>query len=227
MDLGKLLSRYRVTGDPLKTERRVELALVVLASVLLLQLAYGLSGVGQQVKIVPVEPAADALAPEQGLSPVIPSLEQSTEMEKRPLFWASRRPVAAQANSAAAVEEAAEDKPARAGALKGVQLVAVFAQGDQGVVILLAEGQRHRLSVGEKIRGWTVDAIDAGGVDVRRGAEVQRLKLVHRDIPGPSVAEGVGTAAVPGPEPAADSEAAKKARAERDKADNTLSFGGG
>jgi hypothetical protein len=227
-DFGNLVSRYRASEDPMKTERRVELALVAMVCILLLQIVFGLSGMGRVVEIVPIAPAADALAPEQGLSPVIPSLEQSTEMEKRPLFWASRRPVDDQVSSKTVVEEAArKDKPTSAKPLKGVQLLAVFAQGDEGVVILLAEGKRHRLSVGEEIQGWAVHSIDADGVEVRRGASVKRLELVHRDIPGPSVAEGVGSAAATAPRSKAEIDAAAKQRAIREKADNTLSFGGG
>ena len=42
-----LVNRYRVSENPLKTERRVELALVILVCILLLQLIYGVSGAGR------------------------------------------------------------------------------------------------------------------------------------------------------------------------------------
>ena len=222
-----LVNRYRVSENPLKTERRVELALVIVACVLLLQVIYGILGAGRVAEIAPVAPAPDAIAPVAGESPVIPSLEQSSAIEQRPLFWATRRPVS-ETGSNVTKKKVVPVKPAakQAKELKNVQLVAVFAQGDQGMAIVIVKGKRHRLSVGDEIEDWTVESVDANSVSIRNGADVQQLGLKRQGIAGQLAAGGSGIETGIEPEVELDPQSAAEAKA-RQEADNSLSFGGG
>ncbi len=225
--IDKLIQRYRATENPLKAERRLELLLVALVCALLLMVLLGVLGSGRSAGVAAIAPAADALAPVAAASPEIPSLEQSAEMEGRPLFWASRRPVNVAAVKPKPVQEKVAPKPASsAKRLKKVQLLAVLSQGDESVAIFLAEGKRYRLKVGEEVQGWTLESVDAFGMSLRSGAEIQRVELERRQVAGNPLPVQPAATVAPEDETLSEEEAAAQ-RARREEADNTLSFGGG
>ena len=85
--------RYRVSEDPLRTLRRIELLAVLLGFLLCLQLAYGALRLVAMAAPEPVAPAADSLQVPAVLSPAVVAAAERNEIVSRPLFWSSRRPV--------------------------------------------------------------------------------------------------------------------------------------
>lgn len=229
ISLGDLGRRYRVSDDPLRTERRVELILLIMICILVLQIVYSAWAVGRSPAIIPIAPAPDALVPAQGLAVNIPTMEQSEEIESRPLFWAGRRPVKSalkeQRVKQSRNQVSSTQKP---GSLKNVQLVGVVAQGDSGIVILLEGGKKKRLSKGDEIQNWKVVSIDDGGAKLRNGPDVQRLDLAERTIGSKAKINEMNQSSVgDAVKGTRDTKAEAEAKAEKEAADNTLSFGGG
>jgi hypothetical protein len=166
-----LPGRYRVTSDPLRTERRIELAVVLLAVVLGLQLLYS----GARVKMLSlpdaVMPARDALLVGDLYPMDSITSEQSDELLARPLFWEGRRPRAVEDTGAR------RNKDQAAGQLKNVRLQGVFGAGETAGVIIRIKDQQRRVMVGEEINGWTVESVDANEVVLSSRGRTQSLEL--------------------------------------------------
>ena len=86
-------ARYSGSADPLRTERRVELLLILAALLLIVQIAYSASRLALLSVPAAISPAADSLQVENALSVATVAAKQSDEIRNRPLFWASRRPL--------------------------------------------------------------------------------------------------------------------------------------
>lgn len=175
--LTSLKLRYAGLEPPLKTERRVELALLVFLLIVLLQLIGFTVGKLTSPSIDPLPPAADsvrvtALVTEEAVSSV-----DSLRMQTRPLFWPDRRPEA-EVTAAPDPDEATSGAPARS--LQKFELTGVFGGGDSGGAIVTYKGNRQRLLVGDEIDGWTLLSVSPGEVvftsagvrDVRRLTQV-------------------------------------------------------
>ncbi len=167
-----LPGRYKVSGNPLLTERRIELVAVVFGIVLLLQLVYSVLRILLLSAPEPVVPVAGSLAFSGVRTVQTVSALQSNEIVARPLFWSSRRPL----DAAAFVEDIATDgKPT--GELASVSLTGVFGGGESAGIIAVVDDKKHRVLVGGKIFDWTLDSIGLDhAVFVRRG-ETQKLEL--------------------------------------------------
>jgi len=196
MSLARLAERYRVQQNPLRSERRVELACLLLLLILLLQLAWVAARALLPPTPAPVEPAASSLTVADQLARRAISPQASAELRERPLFWEGRRVVAA----ADAVPVPAQTR--RAPRLKGVRLLGVFGAGDSGGIIALVQNKQQRVRVGEQLSGWTLQAVSADGATLVNNGETETLGL-QRSAGSITVAE---PAATPGalPAPAAD-----------------------
>jgi len=166
------LERYRVVTNPLQTERRVELAAVLLAMVLCLQLLYSGARLALLAPPEAVAPAADALTVREIRSLSGLSSQQSDAIRARPLFWESRRPIATQVVKADA--GAAKEK---AGKMKDIKLLGVFGGGDTVGIIVRVKDKKRRVLVGEEIDGWTLQSADANEVVFTGGGRTQTLRL--------------------------------------------------
>ncbi len=168
---GAVRGRYRVAADPLRTERKVELAAVILGLLLCLQLLYS----GVRLAMAPafdaVAPAADALQVKRVDTPATVATSQSDEIRSRPLFWQARRP--AQESTA---EVAPDEGGEQAGQLKEVKLLGVFGSGDMAGIIALVKGKKRRILAGESVAGWTLDVVEPNRVVLVDGA--RRVELV-------------------------------------------------
>lgn len=149
-----LKERYSVQSNPLKTERRVELAALVILAVLLLQLVY--SGLRLVLLSSPqaIAPAPDTLVVGEVASALNLSAADSEELLGRPLFWPSRRP------APEVVDKAPPPEEEKSGDLKGVQLVGVFGVGESAGIIALVQGKKQRILRGEKLLGWTLQSVE-------------------------------------------------------------------
>lgn len=163
-----LRDRYRVAADPLRTERRIELVLLLLVLLLCLQLVYSASRLA--LKSVPeaVVPAADTLQVKSALRPDTITAGQSNEVRSRPLFWASRRALEG-ANSP--VQEVAVQE------VKDIKLVGVFGGGDTAGIIALVRGKKRRVLLGEVVDGWTLESVDADAAVLTAGERQENLVL--------------------------------------------------
>lgn len=165
--LQSLLSRYTPAADPLRTERRLELLLILAALVVLLQLLWlGLRWAGA-VNVEAVLPTADSLTVLEPEGPAPISTEQSLRLQSRPLFWASRAPAdglrLAQAAEGAVPSDGESEylgEPARR--LEKLELTGIFGGGDSGGAIIEYRGNRMRLLVGQELDGWTLQRVEPG-----------------------------------------------------------------
>ena len=180
--LHAIRKRYSVTADPLRTQRRIELAAVLLGCLLCLQVAY--DGVRLLTLEMPeaVEPAADSMrVPGVRTSETVAASERR-ELVGRPLFWAGRRPVE--------VVDIPEDTPAEdatASELRDVKQVGVFGSGEEAGIIALVKGKKRRILLGETLDGWTLESIESTESEFVRGEERQVLSLRQGEITAPRV----------------------------------------
>ena len=170
-----VFARYHGLSDPLRTERRVELLVLILVVLLLLQFVWG--GYRAMFPPIPdaVRPMPDSLqiADVLGLSAASP--EQRAQIRQRPLFWASRAPLVPE-------PEKAKPKPAKTnvpkpGKIENVKLSGVFGGGDTGGVIVIAKGKKRRVMVGEELDGWTLRSVDPVSAIFTSGAQQANLAL--------------------------------------------------
>jgi hypothetical protein len=166
------LARYRVQGEPLRSERRVELLVLSLAVLLLaLALYYAV----RLVTLAPppaVMPGADSLGVTavEGAGPVTDA--QRAAMLQRPLFWSSRRPV-----ESAETAEAAPAEDPKSGNIDNVILLGVFGEGSSAGIIARVGGRQQRVTVGESVEGWTLDAVALQHAVFSRSGESREVPL--------------------------------------------------
>ena len=168
-------SRYRVAADPLRTERKVELAALVLGLLLCLQLLYSGVRLVMDPAFAAVAPAADVLQVKRVDSPATVATSQSDEIRSRPLFWQTRRPI-----QSIAVAPDAGSK--RAGPLKEVKLLGVFGSGDTAGIIVLVKDKKQRILQGESVQGWTLDEVEPNRVVLVDGGRSEELVLKTRIV---------------------------------------------
>jgi hypothetical protein len=201
-------SRYRGLVDPLRSERRVEAAVLVLLVLLCLQLLWGAYRAALPGMPEPVLPTADALTVQSlravdGLTP-----EMRAEIRQRPLFWAARTPSAsiAQQDAAIAQQALANSEPAE---IKGLKLAGVFGTGESAGIIVLAtkKNTKHRVRVDQEVGGWTLQSVNATEAVLSRDGRQATLALQRGNI--------LVTDTAPAPQPAA---VTKKAKAPAEQA---------
>lgn len=235
MNIAALRRRYRGVQEPLRSERRLELLLIALASVVALQLmafAWRYAGGRPTPSIAPVE---DSLLVAKRLGPGSVSAAQSRMLQARPVFWASRRPVPEVRLSDE--ERAAMETAVDAEALEDFALTGVVVAGAQGQALVTHKGTALRLAIGEALEGWTLTEVmpDAAVLVSARAREVYTLAPVA--IPEGAISEGFapegmaegaaegasmaeGPSGQPDPGPSDIAEARKKA-----KTDDSFSLG--
>ena len=171
--LSAFRSRYQVAGDPLATERKVELVAVALVLLCLVQLAWGALRLGFLSEPDPILPSLDVGGQGGAAGLEVVDAALSEEITGRPLFWESRRPLAA----VPAAEEVAEEKPEDAGELDEVQLVGIFGAGKSAGIITLVEGKKRRILVGETLEGWTLDRVESDRAVLKNKGRSRELVL--------------------------------------------------
>jgi hypothetical protein len=172
--LHAIIQRYRVSEDPLRTLRRIEMIALLLGVLVCLQLAYGAIQLAAISGPDPVQPAPDSLQVPAVLGPAVVAANERNEIITRPLFWAGRQP-------ADAVETQEEPK-GKAGELKGVKLVGVFGSGERAGIIALVKGKKQRILVGERLEGWTLESIEAGEIVLANGQRSESLTLQRGSV---------------------------------------------
>jgi len=183
-----VLARYRVSENPARALRRLELVALGLGSLLLLWAVFGglSTAIGGGPK--PLLPAEDTLKVRAlGLERPLDE-EGSDRLVSRPLFWEGRRAI--DNSPAAPVVESSQ--PAQVNKLEGVTLHGVYGEGDSLGVIATVDGELTRVNVADAIKGWKLVSFEDGKVTFKNGGRKQRLPL---ELTTPSVS--VATASRP------------------------------
>lgn len=183
--LDALRKRYTVAADPLRTQRRLELAALVMGLALCLQLAWG--GVRLATLGAPgsLEPAADSMRVPAVRRPAEVVARERNEIIHRPLFWSSRRPVEVvdlPEDPAAGMVEASE--------LRNIKQVGVFGSGGEAGIIVLVNGKKRRILLGETLNGWTLASIGAGESEFAEGKRRHILRLERGNVSAAAVRIG-------------------------------------
>lgn len=167
-----LRERYSVSANPLRTERRLELVLLLLCLVLALQLLF--SGARLVLPADPdsVLPSADAMQVNAVQRLVSVSSEQSQEIRQRPVFWPTRRPL-----EPVPVEPEPEVVVEKASEIKDVKLLGVFGSNESSGIIALVKGKKRRILQGEKLEGWTIEKVEPSRVLLVDGPRSNELTL--------------------------------------------------
>lgn len=172
--LQSAVKRYSATHEPVRTLRRLELAALVLALLLLVQVAYGVFGLSVTYVPSPIEPAADTLRLPEVTDRNAPSIESRNALLDRPLFWASRSPIQVVTKTTSEKKEVGE--------LDKVKLVGIFGSGSHSGVIALVEKSERRIRVGEEVSGWKLKSIGPEGARFVNGKRRQQLRLERATI---------------------------------------------
>ena len=174
--------RYRVKVNPLLTERRIELAILLLFLLLILQLIYGASRLALLSTPKVVSPAADSLQVSEILSQQRITMDQRNEIRDRPLLWAARRPFVAPVS--VPVVKAPESKP-----FKGFQLVGLFDNGDSVGAIVSLKDKTQRMRPGETFGEWKLKSVGANDAVFTSGSQEETLVLKVAPIAPPDKGE--------------------------------------
>jgi hypothetical protein len=206
-----LRARYGVQADPLRSERRVELALLGCVVLLLLVGAYLLVRVVLATDVAPIAPAPDSVrvATLAGRAPL--PLEEREAILARPLFWAGRVPEEVPQEPAAIAE--AEQRARAAPKMKGVTVRGVYGSGDTGGVILSVKERELRVAVGDEVEGWRLERVTGNSAVFVSGAERDERELLPQvvEAPPPPAADRA-TKAAPAPDGGEAAEAAAEGR---------------
>lgn len=172
--LQRVGQRYRVSEDPVRTLRRIELVALILGVLLCLQLALGAVQLAATSGPEPVRPAADSLQVPAVLGPAVVAADERNEIVTRPLFWSGRQPADA--------VPILDDPKATSGKLKDVKLVGVFGSGERAGIIALVKDKKRRILVGERLDGWTLESVDSGEIQLANGDRRETLVLKQGKI---------------------------------------------
>lgn len=187
--LDALRQRYSQLAEPQRSERRIELVLLVLAGLLLVQLLWLGAAALRDLRVTSVVPSADSLR--VVAIQAVPAIraDESLALKARPLFWPSRRPAAADESldaiaAAAAAAAAGDERPAPG--LKALTISGIYGGGSQGGAIVQYSGQRLRVAIGEELDGWQLESVTPDeAVFVSAG-----VRDTHRLVVRPIAAKG-------------------------------------
>ena len=125
--------------------------------------------------------APDPAAPVEAAGPFLPGFERYRVIEQRPLFAADRRPPRQDRPVTREPEPRAEPQPSRPPDFLITGVVA--GPEGRGAALIQYRGESQRLQVGDRIEGWTLEAVEAGAVIVSRDDESWRLPVGPREDP--------------------------------------------
>lgn len=170
--LQTIVNRYRVPVDPLRTERRIELVVLLLFLLLLLQLAYGASRLAILATPESIMPATDSLevmssTPLDGVT-----AKQRMEIRNRPLLWPGRRPVEAVVQLPDPVLEKPTNRE-----IKEIKLRGVFGVGESVGIIVLVKGKPLRIGLGQEVNGWKLESVENNEAVFAAGSQREKIVL--------------------------------------------------
>lgn len=180
--VSQILSRFRASSDPLRSERKVELAALVLTIVLILQVVHGVVSLSLSSQPSAILPAPDSLQIGALHGAGLVTAQQSNDLRARPVFWSTRRPVSGDST----VAVVSKPQAAKKNELDAVKVLGVIGSGESAVVIALVKGEKKRILLGGKVVGWTLESTRNGEAMFTSSGRSQSLKLEHAKVTGNS-----------------------------------------
>ena len=177
MTFEEVVARYHVAENPLKAERRAELAAVVLLLILCVQIALGLVSIVGTQSVPVILPSDDALTVGKLEQIVQVKADARDEIVSRPLFWEQRSP--AMAAEVVAVEPIERESAGQK--LKDVKVVGIYGSGTTGGAIVRVKGTKRRVAIGEEVSGWVLDTVSPNSARFVKGASADELVLQRVD----------------------------------------------
>jgi hypothetical protein len=177
-EISQILNRFRVSSDPLRSERKVELTALVLTIVLVLQVVQGVASLFLNPQPSPIFPSPDSLQVGTLLGVGLVTAQQSNEVRARPVFWSTRRP-ASEEPKTTAVGVSTKPQPVKKNELDAVKVLGVIGSGESAVVIAVVKGDKKRILLGDKVVGWTLESVHNGEAVFTDSGRSQTLKLTH------------------------------------------------
>jgi hypothetical protein len=168
--------RYRASADPVRTERRIELIVVLLALLLILQLVHGAFRLAIISIPEAVAPTADSMHVVISIGQGIVTPELNNEIRSRPLLWPARRPGSPVSVDATAPAIAKQHE------LNEIKLLGVFGAGDTVGIIARVKDKTQRIRLGEVVAGWTLKAVEKTGAVFAAGSRQKTLMLLPEQI---------------------------------------------
>jgi hypothetical protein len=176
--ISQLLGRFRISSEPLRSQRRVELAALVLTLVLILQVVHGVASLSLNPQPNSILPSPDSLQVGTLHGAGFVTAQQSNELRARPVFWPTRRPVSEETNPTA-VGVSKKPQPVKKNELDAVKVLGVIGSGESAVVIAVVKGNKKRILLGDKVVGWTLESVHNGEAVFTDSGRSQTLKLKH------------------------------------------------
>lgn len=174
----------------------------------------------QQPQPVTIDVAA--LVPNMPKSPPWDNGQLLMQLQERPLFILSRRPLPTLKKT--------EEKPPEPDIWDQARLLGIF-QGHKSGVILMVQGKEQRLMLNQSLGGWTLSAILPRRIELDKAGVKRNLELFRAPVDAgpassaPAVAWRPAAPAPFAPAPAADMAAPQAANAES-KPEPVAVFGG-
>jgi hypothetical protein len=172
--ISQIISRFRASSDPLRSERKVELAALVLTIVLIVQVVYGVVSLSLSSQPSPILPSPDSLQVGTLQGAGLVTAQQSNELRARPVFWPTRRPVSEELTATVVSKK---PQSAIKNELDGVKVLGVIGSGESAVVIVLVKGKKKRILLGDKVVGWTLESAQNSEAVFADSGRSQTLKL--------------------------------------------------
>ena len=139
----------------------------------------GLAGIPGSV--APAAALFDSVKTDQVLAESRPELS-SFDFIFRPVFSTKRRPPAApvisDSSEADGAKSGAEELAVRS--MEGSHLLGIFGSGEvEGAIVRLDNGERHRLVIGDRLEGWTLQSVSSREIRfVSESGEVADLDML-------------------------------------------------
>lgn len=172
--LSQLADRYRQTQNPLRSERFLELAALAVTLLTLLFAVFVALKLLFLTEPAPYLPAPGSLVVADSGNGDAVTAQMSNEIISRPVFFPSRRPLEAVITPAVV-----DPSAANASELAKLQLLGVFGGGESAGVIVLIEGKKQRLSIGEAVKGWKLKSVDLNEAQFSSGGKLETLVLQY------------------------------------------------
>ena len=140
------------------------------------------------------KPVEAVMLPDGSAGPVppprtLPTLGEYAAIVERPLFAPTRAPY----SGATAAPIVGPDQKAGvpADAAEMILTAVLIAQGQRLAILESGRGKSlHKVAVGESVNGWTLMAIEAEAVSLKKGNEVKLLELRIQGSPAPGKRPG-------------------------------------
>jgi type II secretory pathway component PulC len=174
-----MIARYKVSEEPLRTERLAELFAVAALVLLLVLIVFQSLRLTTLAPPEPRMPSADSMQVSQLQGAAATVASAGDTIRARPLFWQSRRPIAVVKAAPSAARPKAQTQ---SGNIDNVKLLGVFGAGDSAGIIALVKGKKQRVMVGDSVEGWKLEKVELDRAVFRKAGIGREVKLNRKTV---------------------------------------------